>query len=66
MRGENDAIVAAGAVVMERARVGNGEVWAGVPARLRGRMLPRHREMIRRGAESYAALAQRYMETELS
>ncbi len=63
---EDDAIVAAGAVVMERARVGSGEVWAGVPARMRGRMLPRHREMIRRGAESYAALAQRYLEAELN
>ena len=63
---EDDAIVAAGALVMERVRVGSGEVWAGVPARLRGRLLPRHREMIRSGAESYAALAQRYLEAGLS
>ena len=63
---EDDAIVAAGAVVMERVRVGSGEIWAGVPARLRGRMLPRHYEMIRRGAESYAALAQRYLEADIA
>ncbi len=57
---EDGAIVAAGAVVLEGTRVAKGTIVAGVPAKLRGRLMKRHRDLIEEASASYVALGARY------
>ena len=54
------AIVAAGSVVLEGREIPSGNVAAGTPAEVRGRLLKRHRELIEQTAASYVSLAARY------
>ena len=57
---ENTAIVAAGAVVLEGTRVATSTIVAGVPARMRGRLMQRHLDLIEVASANYVALGARY------
>ena len=53
-------IVAAGAVVLEGRQIPDQSIAAGVPAKVLGRMMKRHYEMVRVNAEEYVELGRRY------
>lgn len=55
------AVVAAGAVVSPGKRVGTGEMWAGVPAKLQRPVKPEETAFIARNAPHYHALAMSYL-----
>ena len=53
-------IVAAGAVVLEGRHIPDESIAAGVPAKVLGRMMKRHYELVRANADEYVELGQRY------
>ena len=54
------SIVAAGAVVLEGKEIPEGMLAAGAPSEIRGRLLKRHKDLIRDVAAHYVELAQQY------
>jgi carbonic anhydrase/acetyltransferase-like protein (isoleucine patch superfamily) len=59
---ERGAVVAAGAVVAPGKRIGAGEMWAGVPAKLQRPVKPEETAFIARNAPHYHQLAMSYVE----
>ena len=57
--GQN-SIVAAGSMVLEGVQVPPGSLVAGSPAKVKGRLLKRHHELIERAAAHYVELAEEY------
>ena len=59
---EKHSIVAAGSVVLENHTVKSGTIWAGVPAKLRGRMMEKHYKYIEDASSNYVSLGAAYKE----
>ncbi|MBP2229001.1 carbonic anhydrase/acetyltransferase-like protein (isoleucine patch superfamily) [Azospirillum agricola] len=59
---ESDAMVAAGAVVTPRKRVGRGQLWAGSPAKMLREVTPAEIEFMAFDVRHYAGLARTYRE----
>ena len=54
------SIVAAGAVVLEEREIPDNSIAAGVPAKVLGRMMKKHYEMVKMNADEYVELGKRY------
>lgn len=50
-------MVAAGAVVLQDARIPSGQLWAGTPAKFLRNLTPQESEFIPKSADNYAKLA---------
>ncbi len=58
---EGGGMLAAGALLTQKKRVGRGELWAGTPARLMRRLSPEEMAGMQQTAASYAERARIYM-----
>ena len=52
-----DAVVAAGSVVLAHTKIGDGELWAGVPARCKGQVQEGMRDKLSQTADKYVEYA---------
>lgn len=59
---EKGAMVAAGALVLQKTRVPSGQIWAGSPAKFLRNLTPEESAFILKSAENYASLAQTHAE----
>lgn len=62
---ENRSIVAAGAVVLENRIINSGTIWAGIPAKLHGRLMKKHYQYLEDAASNYVKLGASYKDSDL-
>jgi carbonic anhydrase/acetyltransferase-like protein (isoleucine patch superfamily) len=58
---EDDAMVAAGALVTPGKRVPSGELWGGAPARFMRKLTPEELEFLKFSAARYVKLSRIYL-----